>query len=185
MCQDWHSKCMLQGVRLEVKGVSLKWRFNLRSYSRKKMSIVAVPYFNNSAAKFRLVIKLFQDVETNPGPDNYSVNKQKNSTYLKIAQVNARSLKNRYHDHHVNKTVSTCLSILGQINRVKHAFDKCTLITIIKSLVFSRLYYCSNIQINTPKCNIEKLQLIPNFACRIVCGVRKFDHVTPALKELK
>ena len=61
-------------------------------------------------------------------------------------------------------TVSTCMSILGQMNRVKHAFDRCILITIINSLVFSRLYYCS-VWSNTSKCNIEKLQLIQNFAC--------------------
>ena len=48
---------------------------------------------------------------------------------------------NLTYNHHVNKTVSTCMSILGQINRVKHAFDKCTLITIIKDLVFNRIYY--------------------------------------------
>ena len=52
-------------------------------------------------------------------------------------------------------------------------------------LVFSRLYYCSNVWSNTSKCNIQKLQLIQNFACRIVCDIRNFDHVTPALKELK
>ena len=77
------------------------------------------------------------------------------------------------------------MSILGQINRVKYAFDKHTLITIINSLVFSGLYYCSNVWSNTSRFNIKKLQLIQKFACRIVCGIRKFDHVTPALKELK
>ena len=91
---------------------------------------------------------------------------------------------NLTYNHHINKTVSTCMSILGQMTRVKHAFDRCILITIINSLVFSRLYYCS-VWSNTSKCNIEKLQLIQNFACRIVCGISKFDHVTPALKELK
>ena len=91
---------------------------------------------------------------------------------------------NLTYNHHVNKTVSTCMSILGQINRVKHAFDKPTLLTIINSLVFSRLYYCSNVWSNTSKYNVEKLQLIQNFVCQVVCGIRKFDHATPALKEL-
>ena len=94
---------------------------------------------------------------------------------------------NLTYNHHINEAVSTCMSILSQINRVKHAFDKPTLITIINSLVFNRLYYCSNVWSNTSKCNVEKLQLIQNFACRVhvVCDIRKFDHVTPALKELK
>jgi len=29
-----------------------------------------------------------------------------------------------------------------------------------------------------------KLQAVQNFAARIICGSRKFDHVTPLLKEL-
>ena len=28
------------------------------------------------------------------------------------------------------------------------------------------------------------LQAVQNFAARIICGSRKFDHVTPLLKEL-
>ena len=100
-----NAKIPLQGIRLEVKGVSFKWRFNLWGYSRKKMSIAAVPYYNNSTAKFRLVIKLIHDVETNPGPDSYSVNQQKNSTYLKIAHLNARSLKNRHHYLLIKETI--------------------------------------------------------------------------------
>ena len=43
LCQDWHSKCQFQGIYLEVKSVSLKCRFNLRGYSREKMSNAAVP----------------------------------------------------------------------------------------------------------------------------------------------
>ena len=71
----------------------------------------------------------------------------------------------------VNKTVSTCMCILCQINLVKHAFDKCILIIIIKGLVFSRLYYGSNVWSNISKCNIEKSQLIQSFACRILSVV--------------
>ena len=32
--------------------------------------------------------------------------------------------------------------------------------------------------------NLLKLQAVQNFAARIICGSRKFDHVTPLLKEL-
>ena len=33
--------------------------------------------------------------------------------------------------------------------------------------------------------NIELLQRVQNFAARIVSGTRKFDHVTPILKQLQ
>ena len=59
------------------------------------------------------------------------------------------------------------------------------LITIINSLVFSKLLYCSSVWANTTKKNIELLQTVQNFAARIVSGTRKFDHVTPILKQLQ
>lgn len=86
------------------------------------------------------------------------------------------------YDEHVIKTVSKCMSYLAQINRVKHVFDDKTLLTIINALVFSKLYYCSNVWANTSQKNIQKLQAVQNFACRIVCGARKYDHITPLLK---
>ena len=45
-------------------------------------------------------------------------------------------------DRHVTKVVSKCIGSLCQINCVKHLFDRSTLITIINSLVFSKLFYC-------------------------------------------
>ena len=50
-------------------------------------------------------------------------------------------------NNHTIKTVSscTCMSALGQISRVKHVFRKDILVTIINSLVFSKLYYCSSV----------------------------------------
>ena len=54
----------------------------------------------------------------------------------------------------------------------------------INSLVFSKLFYCSNVWANTSKCNVNKLQAVQNFACRIVSGARKYGHITPIRKEL-
>ena len=85
---------------------------------------------------------------------------------------------------HIIKTASSCMSALGQISRVKHIFRKDILVTIINSLVFSKLYYCSSVWSNTSASNIRKLQGVQNFAARIVSGTRKFDHVSPALKDL-
>ena len=77
------------------------------------------------------------------------------------------------------------MSTLSQIGRTKHVFDKRTLLTIINALVFSKLFYCSNVWANTSKSNVSKLQSIQNFAARIATNTRKYDHITPVLKELK
>ena len=88
------------------------------------------------------------------------------------------------YDSHISYLVSSCLSKLVQINRVKKSFDKDILTLIISSLVFSKMFYCSSVWSNTSKNNIKKLQLIQNFACRIITGSQKYDHVTPLVQQL-
>ena len=92
---------------------------------------------------------------------------------------------NLTYNEHIVSTVSSCMSRLGQINRVKHIFDKRALIIIINALVFSKLFYCSSVWSNTTQANLDKLQAVQNFACRILCGAKKFDHITPLLKGLR
>ena len=41
----------------------------------------------------------------------------------------------------------------------------------------------STVWSGTSKQNINKLQLVQNFAARILTGVKKYDHVSPALIE--
>ena len=77
------------------------------------------------------------------------------------------------------------MSALAQIRRVKHVFRKDILVTIINYLVFSKLYYCSSVWSNTSASNIRKLQGVQNFAADIVSGTRKFENVTPGLKNLR
>ena len=91
---------------------------------------------------------------------------------------------NLTYDHHISTVVSSCLSKLCQINRVKKSFDKTTLELLITALVFSKMLYCSSVWANTSLQNVNKLQSIQNFACKIVTNTRKFDHVTPLLREL-
>ena len=46
------------------------------------------------------------------------------------------------------------MSRLGQINRIKHG------------LVFSKLFYCSNVWSNTSSTNLDQVQQVQNFSCR-------------------
>ena len=87
------------------------------------------------------------------------------------------------YDKHIVDTVSKCITELCQINRVKHIFDKHTLSLIINALVFSKMYYSSSVWSNTSKKNISKLQSVQNFAARVITGIRKYDHVTPILRD--
>ena len=88
------------------------------------------------------------------------------------------------YNEHIKRLVSSCTAKLCQINRVKDSFDKETLKFIISSLVISKLFYCSSTWSNTSSTNISKLQEVQNFACRIITNTRKFDHITPALRQI-
>ena len=108
--------------------------------------------------------------------------------------------------HELSLMASLSTSSRGSVNRAparctgSHGFDsRSILITlspslkfaiiyfiIINSLIFSRLFFCSTVWSGTSKQNLNKLQLVQNFAVRIITGLRKYDHdhILPALKEL-
>ncbi len=88
-------------------------------------------------------------------------------------------------ENHILATVSYCMSKLAQINRAKHAFNSDLFVTIINALVFRKLYYCSTVWSSTTACNVQKLQLVQNFAARIISGTYKFEYITPSLKNLR
>ena len=67
---------------------------------------------------------------------------------------------------------------------MKDSFDKVTLKFIISSVVISKLFYCSSKWSNTSAINISKLRAVQNFASRIITDTRKFDHITPALRQI-
>ena len=89
------------------------------------------------------------------------------------------------HDVHITKTASSCMNQLVQISRIKHFLDKKALLLPINSFVFSERFYRSSVWGNTSKHNLHKLQLVKNFAARIVFGLRKFDHISQGRRSLR
>lgn len=88
-------------------------------------------------------------------------------------------------DEHISKLVSSCISKLCQINRIRHLLDQETSTLIVQTLVLSKLFYCSSVWSGTAAKNIKKLQLVQNFAARVISKTYKYDHITPVLQELK
>ena len=56
---------------------------------------------------------------------------------------------NLIYDQHIHQLISSCMTKLCQINRVKNSFDRDTLRTIISTLVLSKLFHCSTVWSNT------------------------------------
>ena len=88
-------------------------------------------------------------------------------------------------DVHVTKTVSSCMNQLVQLVELNIFWIAKTLFLLINSFVFSKLFYCSSVWGNTSKRNLHKLQLVQNFAARVVLGLKKFDHISQGRRSLK
>ena len=92
--------------------------------------------------------------------------------------------KNLSFDEDINVLASDLMNKLVMLCRIRHLFDQQSLFIIINSLIFTKLFYCSTVWSGTSKTNIHKLQLVQNFSARILSGKRKFEHITPTLKDL-
>ena len=88
-----------------------------------------------------------------------------------------------YNDH-VAKTTSDCLFKLKQISGIKHLLDRKSLLLVMNTFVFSKLFYCSTVWASTSQSNVKKLQLVQNFAARIMLGLRKYDHISEGIRSL-
>lgn len=89
-------------------------------------------------------------------------------------------------DEHIDKLNTKIMGILMFINRISGNFDRTIRKTVVQSLVLSLMNYCISIWGCTNKTLINSVQKMQNFAAKIVIGgARKYDHVSPILKELE
>jgi len=85
---------------------------------------------------------------------------------------------------HVSKTVSGCFAALRQIRSIRRSVTRPVLQSLVASLVLTRLDYGIAALAGLPSVQLNRLQSVLNAAARLVCSARKFDHVTPLLRDL-
>ena len=73
---------------------------------------------------------------------------------------------------------------LRNIARIKKHLSFESNQVLIHAFVTSKLDYCNSLYYGLPDFLIKKLQYVQNSAARLLTGSRKYDHVTPILKEL-
>ena len=55
---------------------------------------------------------------------------------------------------------------------------------LASTLVLSRIDYGNMALVSLPEVGTQSIQSIINTSARLITGVRKYDHITPVLKEL-
>jgi len=81
---------------------------------------------------------------------------------------------------HVLSTFAT----LRQIRSVRRSLPRHALLSLIHALVVSKVDYCNSVLAGVIGNLLYRLQSVLNAAARLVFMARKFDRITPLLREL-
>ena len=85
---------------------------------------------------------------------------------------------------HINNLSSLLCHQLRNIQKIRGKLDFEAAKTVPQALILSKLDYCNSVLVKTPECHLSHLQHIQNMACRVVCNLRKYDHVTASMNSL-
>jgi len=85
---------------------------------------------------------------------------------------------------HVSRTVSSCFAVLRQLRSIRWSVSPAVLQSLVVSLVLSRLDYGNATLAGLPGNQLDRLQSVINAAARLVCSARKYEHITPLLRDL-
>ena len=77
-----------------------------------------------------------------------------------------------------------CFNSLRQIGFLKGFLTMDSLKTLASALLLSHIDYGNMVLVSLPKVATQSIQSIINTTARLITGVRKYDHITPVLKEL-
>ena len=87
-------------------------------------------------------------------------------------------------EKHVNNICKSAYFQIRNIGMIRDYLDIEATKTLVNAYVTSRLDYCNSLLYGISKQLINKLQRVQNTAARLVTRTKKFDHITPVLKEL-
>ena len=85
---------------------------------------------------------------------------------------------------HVTKSCGAAFFWLHNIKRVSSFLPRDKLEMVIHAFVTNRIDYCNSLLYGLPDCELKKVQRVQNAAARLLTSTRKYDHITPVLREL-
>ena len=85
---------------------------------------------------------------------------------------------------HISKTVSSCFAALRWLCSIRRSVSQAVLLSLVTSLIMTRLDYGSAVLAGLPSHLRNRLQSMLNAAAHLVCHARKYNHVTHLLRNL-
>jgi hypothetical protein len=84
---------------------------------------------------------------------------------------------------HITNVCRLCYFQLRQLRVIRRTLPAEVLKTLLHAFVSSRLDYCNSLFYGLPQCELQKLQRVQNAAARLFGGLRKYDHISPILRD--
>jgi len=86
---------------------------------------------------------------------------------------------------HVSQLTARCYSCLRRIKSCRRALTQITAATVsvVNSLIVSRLDYCNSLLAGCTRQTPDKLQRVLNCSARVIFGGDSRHHVTPLLRD--
>ena len=85
---------------------------------------------------------------------------------------------------HVNQLVGRCFRQLRLIRSCIRSLPFEAAKTAVVCFVVTQVDRCNSLLAGAPKLLLDRLQSVLNSAARLVCNRRKYDHVTPLLRDV-
>jgi hypothetical protein len=87
-------------------------------------------------------------------------------------------------EDHVNEIVKSCLFQLRQLRSIRRSLTDKAAAILVHAFISCRLDYCNSILYGVSDRVLHKLQLVQNTAARLIANCRRYDHITPVLRDL-
>jgi len=85
---------------------------------------------------------------------------------------------------HVAALCRSCFFQLRQLRTIRSSLTTDAAKTLVHAFVSSRLDYCNSLLAGITGGLLKKMQAVQNAAARVITRTRKFDHITPILRDL-
>lgn len=84
---------------------------------------------------------------------------------------------------HVSKLSQSCYFQLRRLRSIRRSLSPALLNTLVHAFVCSRLDFCNSSFCGSSVAVLDRMQSILNAAARLVLGLRKFDHISVAMRD--
>ena len=142
---------------------------NLLKLNDDKTEILVITSRNLASRVSDINVK-FEDVEITPGNCIRNLGVMFDNTCSMEQQINNICKKGYWQ--------------LYQLSQIRKYLDKSSTQKLVNSLITSRMDYCNSLLYGVSNQYLRRLQCLQNACARLISRTRKFDHITPILKEL-